>query len=179
MSQNQNSPCISLETSVSYLHFQVRFSLAMLWTSRLDTAAKETWIRGQFSPYREWYGLLIYNTYPIPAETPHLSGGEISHLAINFKRSVRVGNNNIPFGFRRQTCEKLWYLNIYLRFALINLFYISISFSPVILKGTINPQSSENEILEYSSRNFATLNSVLNRFALNFTESLPLLFYCN
>mgnify|MGYP006891514088 CR=1 FL=1 len=136
-------------------------------------------IRGQFSPYREWYGLLIYNTYPIPTETPHLSGGEISHLAINFKRSVRVGNTNIPFGFRRQTCEKLWYLSIYLRFALVNLFYISISFSPVILKGTINPQSSENEILEYSSWNFATLNSVLNRFALNFTESLPLLFYCN
>ena len=31
------------------LHFQVRFSLAMLLTIRLDTATEETWVRGQFS----------------------------------------------------------------------------------------------------------------------------------
>ena len=49
MSQYQKPPRISLETSVFYLHFQVRFSLAMLWTSRLDTAVEETWVGGQFS----------------------------------------------------------------------------------------------------------------------------------
>ena len=38
MSQYQNSPRISLETSVFYLNFQVRFFLAMFWTSRLDMA---------------------------------------------------------------------------------------------------------------------------------------------
>ena len=47
MSQYQNFPRISLETSV-YLHFQVRFFLAMLWTSRLDTAAEETWCEINF-----------------------------------------------------------------------------------------------------------------------------------
>ena len=40
MSQYQNSPCISLKTSVFYLHFRVRFSLAMLLIIRLDTAAE-------------------------------------------------------------------------------------------------------------------------------------------
>ena len=49
MSQYQNSPCISLKTSVFYLHFRVRFSLVMLLIIRLDTAAEETWVRGQFS----------------------------------------------------------------------------------------------------------------------------------
>ena len=49
MSQYQKPPRISLKTSVFYLHFQVRFSLAMLWTSRLDTAVEETWVGGQFS----------------------------------------------------------------------------------------------------------------------------------
>ena len=48
MSQYQNSPRISLESSVFYLNFKVRFFLAMFWTSRLDMAAKETWVRGQF-----------------------------------------------------------------------------------------------------------------------------------
>ena len=56
-----------------YLNFQVRFFLVMLWTRRLDTAAKETWARGQFSLYHEWYGRLMYNTYPIPTETPRLN----------------------------------------------------------------------------------------------------------
>ena len=44
MSQYQNSLRISLETSVFYLNFRVRFFLAMLWTSKLDTAAEETWV---------------------------------------------------------------------------------------------------------------------------------------
>ena len=61
MSQYQIFPRILLETSVFYLHFHVRFFLAMLWTSRLDTAAEETWVR------------LMYNTYPIPTETPRLN----------------------------------------------------------------------------------------------------------
>ena len=43
MSQYQNSPRISLETIVFYLNFQVRFFLAMLWTSKLDTAADVHW----------------------------------------------------------------------------------------------------------------------------------------
>ena len=73
MSQYQNFTRISLETSVFYLNFQVRFFLVMLWTRRLDTAAKETWVRGQFSLYREWYGRLMYNTCPIPTETPRLN----------------------------------------------------------------------------------------------------------
>ena len=47
--QYQNSPRILLETSLFYLHFQVRFARTTLWTSRLDTVAKETWIWGQFS----------------------------------------------------------------------------------------------------------------------------------
>ena len=47
--------------------------LAMLFTIRLDTAAEETWVRGQFSLYREWYGRLMYNTCPIPTETPRLN----------------------------------------------------------------------------------------------------------
>ena len=59
MSQYQNFTRISLETSVFYLNFQVRFFLVMLWTRRLDTAAKETWVRGQFSLYREWYEDLL------------------------------------------------------------------------------------------------------------------------
>ena len=42
MSQYRNSLRISLETSVFYPHFQVRFFLVMLLTSRLDTAAEET-----------------------------------------------------------------------------------------------------------------------------------------
>ena len=33
-------------------------------------AAEKTWARGQFSPYREWYVRSMYNTYPIPTETP-------------------------------------------------------------------------------------------------------------
>ena len=53
MSQHQNSLRISLETSVSYPYFQVRFFLVMLLTSKLDTAAEETWLRFQFSLYRE------------------------------------------------------------------------------------------------------------------------------
>ena len=44
MSQYQNSPRISLETSVFYLNFRVRFFLVMLWTSKLDKAAEETWV---------------------------------------------------------------------------------------------------------------------------------------
>ena len=36
------------ETSVFYLNFQVRFFLAMLWTRRLDTAAKKTWYEVNF-----------------------------------------------------------------------------------------------------------------------------------
>ena len=48
MSQYQNSPRISLETSVFYQNFQVRFFLAMLWTSKLDTAAEETWYEVNF-----------------------------------------------------------------------------------------------------------------------------------
>ena len=47
--QYQNSPRILLKTSIFYYHFQVRFALTTLWTSRLDTAAEETWIRGQFT----------------------------------------------------------------------------------------------------------------------------------
>ena len=39
-------------------------------TISLDMAAEKTWARGQFSPYREWYGRSMYNTYPIPTETP-------------------------------------------------------------------------------------------------------------
>ena len=66
MSQYQNSRRISLETSVSYPYFQVRFSLVMLLTSRLDTAAVETWVRCQFFLYRVWHGRSMYNTYPIP-----------------------------------------------------------------------------------------------------------------
>ena len=66
MSQCQNSGRISLETSVSYPYFQVRFSLVMLLTSRLDTAAVETWVRCQFFLYRVWHGRSMYNTYPIP-----------------------------------------------------------------------------------------------------------------
>ena len=72
MSPYQNSPRISLKTSVFNLHFQVRFSLAMLLSIRLDTATEETWVCGQFSLYREWYGRLMYDTYPIPKETPRL-----------------------------------------------------------------------------------------------------------
>ena len=51
--------------------FQVRFSLAMFLTIRLDTAAEETWVRGQFSPCRELYGRSMYNTYAILTETPN------------------------------------------------------------------------------------------------------------
>ena len=39
-------------------------------TTSLDMAAEKTRARGQFSPYREWYGRSMYNTYPIPTETP-------------------------------------------------------------------------------------------------------------
>ena len=39
-------------------------------TISLDMAAEKTWARGQFSPYREWYGRSMYSTYPIPTETP-------------------------------------------------------------------------------------------------------------
>ena len=66
MSQHKNSLSISLETSVFCPHFQVRFSLVMLLTSRLDTAAVETWVRCQFFLYRVWHGRSMYNTYPIP-----------------------------------------------------------------------------------------------------------------
>ena len=66
MSQYQNSLRISLETSVFYPHFQVPFFLVVLLTSRLDTAAEETWLRFQFSLYREWYGRSMYNAYLIP-----------------------------------------------------------------------------------------------------------------
>ena len=69
MSQHQNSLRISLETSVSYPYFQVRFFLVMLLTSKLDTAAEETWLGFQFSLYREWYGQSKYNTYPILWDT--------------------------------------------------------------------------------------------------------------
>ena len=69
MSQHKNSLSISLETSVFCPHFQVRFSLVMLLTSRLDTAAEETWLRFQFSLYREWYGRSMYNAYLIPWDT--------------------------------------------------------------------------------------------------------------
>ena len=68
-------------------------------------------------------------------------------------------------GFRLQTCKKLWYLNIYLRFALENLFSFNISFSTVIFKGIIHPQSSQNEILGYSSWNLATPNSFKIRYS--------------
>ena len=68
-------------------------------------------------------------------------------------------------GFRLQTCKKLWYLNIYLRFALENLFSFNKSFSPVIFKGIIHPQSSQNEILGYSSWNLATPNSFKIRYS--------------
>ena len=77
-------------------------------------------------------------------------------------------------GFRRQTCEKLWYLNIYLGFARENLFSYNICFSPVILKGIIPLQSSQNETLRYSPWNFATPNLFMIRFAVSFTVSLPL-----
>ena len=73
MSQFQIFSRILLETSVFYLHFQVRFFLAMFWTSRLDIAAKETWVQSQFSLHREWYGQLMYNTYPTPTETPRFN----------------------------------------------------------------------------------------------------------
>ena len=33
------------------------------------TRPRKTWVRGQFSLYREWFDRLIYNTYPIPTET--------------------------------------------------------------------------------------------------------------
>ena len=56
---------------------------------------------------------------------------------------------------------KSYYLNIYFRFALENVFSINISFSHVISKGLIHPQSSRNKILVYSSRNFVTLNSFM------------------
>ena len=49
MSQYQNSPRISLETSVFYLNFRVRFFLVLLWRSKLDTAAEETCTRLIFS----------------------------------------------------------------------------------------------------------------------------------
>ena len=39
---------------------------------------------------------------------------------------------------------------IYLRFVLEKFFSFNINFSPVILKGIIHPQSSQNEILIYS-----------------------------
>ena len=51
--------------------FQVRFPMAMFLTIRLDTAAEETWVRGQFSPCRELYGRSMYNTYAILTETPN------------------------------------------------------------------------------------------------------------
>ena len=41
-----------MKTSVFYLRFQALFSLAILMMTRLDTAAVETWVRGQFSLYR-------------------------------------------------------------------------------------------------------------------------------
>ena len=69
---------------------------------------------------------------------------------------------------------KSYYLNIYFRIALENVFSINISFSHVISKGLIHPQSSRNEILVYSSRNFVTLNSFMTRFTVNFTASLSL-----
>ena len=69
---------------------------------------------------------------------------------------------------------KSYYLNIYFRFALENVFSINISFSHVISKGLIHPQSSRNIILVYSSRNFVTLNSFMTRFTVNFTASLSL-----
>ena len=47
-----NSPRISPKTSVFYQRFQALFSLAMLMMTRLDTAAEETWVSGQFSLYR-------------------------------------------------------------------------------------------------------------------------------
>ena len=67
---NTKLPAHFAGTSVFYLHFQVRFSLAMPLTTSLDMAAEKTRARGQFSPYREWYGRSMYNTYPIPTETP-------------------------------------------------------------------------------------------------------------
>ena len=33
---------------------------------------EETWVRGQFSFYRGWYGRLMNSTYPVPTETPRL-----------------------------------------------------------------------------------------------------------
>ena len=95
------------------------------------------------------------------------------HLAMNFKSNLRQGKNNIYIGFRRQTCEKLQYLNIYLRFALENLFCIKTNFSPVIWKGMIDPQNSQNEILGYSSWIFAFVYSFMIPFTVNFTASLP------
>ena len=92
---------------------------------------------------------------------------------MNFKSNLRQGKNNIYIGFRRQTCEKLSYLNIYLRFALENLFCIKTNFSPVIWKGMIDPQNSQNEILGYSSWIFAFVYSFMIPFTVNFTASLP------
>ena len=80
---------------------------------------------------------------------------------MNFKSNLRVGKNNIYIGFRRQTCEKLQYLNIYLRFSLENLFCINTSFSPVTWKGIIDPQSSQNEILGYSRWTFVFVYSFM------------------
>ena len=68
-----------------------------------------------------------------------------------FQKKCTRRKQQYSFRIPTSNLRKARYLNTYLRFALINLFYISISFSPVILKGTINPQSSENKILEYSS----------------------------
>ena len=80
-------------------------------------------------------------------------------------KAIYASEKNNYIGFRRQTCEKPWYLNINLRFALENLFSFNISFSLVISKGIIHHQSSQNEILRYSSWNFATTNSFKIRYS--------------
>ena len=38
-----------------YWHSQDRFFLPMLLMSKLDTAAEEAWVQGQFTLYRGWY----------------------------------------------------------------------------------------------------------------------------
>ena len=46
MSQHQKCPRTLLETNISCLQYQVRFFLAMLWTSRQNTTVEETWVSG-------------------------------------------------------------------------------------------------------------------------------------
>ena len=100
MTRYQISRRISLETSVFYLHFQVRYFLAVLWTSRLDAAAEETWVRGQFSFYREWYGRLMTTTTLLtPSPQRHLALIYCPDQPIRQRGETKTDEQQTRFGY--------------------------------------------------------------------------------